>query len=578
VKPTRLAQLLTVAALCLAVASSAATGAEDPSDTDSPGLPLGDGTLRGAVVHPDGPGHTAGLRLALYSLRSDGSGGTGSADTDADGKFAFENLSTDPSLIYLVGVHYNGVAFSQRVGFAPGRRELAVVLNVSDPADHASAATAPVTLAMTAIRLTWPGAAIVVREDQLLRNAAASEVHIPSDQRELARAPFRAVLPTGASDFASPPDSRDSFSLHGDELHYWGPVRPGDQEIRYRYRIPVTGRVLRLRRGFPDGTERLELLFPAASGLRVESAELEPGKDVAFEGETYRSLSATGLPPGARVELTIELPQTRSDPAALTLDAVSLSVELDDTVLQVTQDQRLRVSAGAPLAGSRDAPLMHLELPPGAELAPLSAAATDMGIEMGADGGLDVRGPLMPGEHGVSWRYRIPVRDGSTRLDLRFPRDLPVLDMRVADTGLVIESHRLHRLQPRTMGTRSYLFRRARQIEAGETLSIRFRALERRSGSRRASLALVLVLAAGAVSFVMAPLRPKAGSQDSRTPEPESTALERELLDDTLRDLACDFETGKIAELDYRQRRAELVDRVAALQRGDPEAADDPTG
>ena len=158
-----------------------------------------------------------------------------------------------------------------------------------------------------------------------------------------------------------------------------------------------------------------------------------------------------------------------------------MSIELDDTVLQVTQDQRLAVSDGAPLAGGRDAPLMHLELPPGAESRPLSAAAADMGIEVGADGSLDVRGPLMPGEHGVSWRYRIPVRDGSTRLELRFPRDLPLLDLRVADTGLVIESHRLHRLQPRTMGTRTYLFRRARQIEAGETLSIRFRALERRS-------------------------------------------------------------------------------------------------
>jgi hypothetical protein len=571
-KPASWAQLLIAVALCLAVASSAAARAEDPSDTSSPGLPPGDGTLRGAVVHPDGPEPAAGLRVALYSLRSDGSGGTGDADTDADGKFTFENLSTDPDLIYLVGVHYNGVAFSQRVGFAPGRRELSVVLRVSDPVDDTAAVTAHVRPALTAIRLAWTGASIVVREDQLLRNTAASAVHIPSDKREMVRAPFRALLPAGASDFTSPPDSRDSFSLHGDELAYWGPVRPGDHEIRYGYRIPVTGRELRLRRGFPDGAERLELLFPAASGLRVESTELEPGQDIAFEGETYRSLSATGLPPGSQIELAIGLPQTRSDPAALTLGAASLSIELDDTVLQVTQEQRLHVSAGAPLAGSRDAPLMRLELPPDAELEPLSAAAADMGIEVGPDAGLDIRGPLMPGEHDVSWRYRIPVRDGSTHLELRFPRDIPVLDMRVADTGLVIESHRLHRLQSRTMGTRTYLIRSAGQVRAGETLSIRFRVLERRSGSRRISLALVLVLAAAAVSFVTAPLRSRSGSRDSRTPEPESTAFERELIDDTLRDLEWDFETGKLAESDYRQRRAELLGQTA-----ESETDDDPT-
>ena len=40
-KPTRSAQLLTAVALCLAVASSAGAGAEDPSDTGSPGLPPG---------------------------------------------------------------------------------------------------------------------------------------------------------------------------------------------------------------------------------------------------------------------------------------------------------------------------------------------------------------------------------------------------------------------------------------------------------------------------------------------------------------------------------------------------------
>ena len=33
---------------------------------------------------------------------------------------------------------------------------------------------------------------------------------------------------------------------------------------------------------------------------------------------------------------------------------------------------------------------------------------------------------------------------------------------------------------------------------------------------------------------------------------------EREAIDETLRDLECDFETGKIGEADYRQRRAEL--------------------
>ena len=77
---------------------------------------------------------------------------------------------------------------------------------------------------------------------------------------------------------------------------------------------------------------------------------------------------------------------------------------------------------------------------------------------------------------------------------------------------------------------------------------------------------------AAAVSFVTAPLRSRSGGKDSRVRDPESTISERELLYDTLRDLDCDFETGKIAEPDYRQTRAELLDQAAASGTGAPEA------
>jgi len=570
---TGIAQLLSVVvALALTAAAAGPARSQHGDDTGSAGLPPGEGTLRGTAVHPEAPKRAAGLEIALFGLLPDGSGGVGHATTDARGEFSFENISTDPNVLYLVGVHYREVAFSQRTRFAPDQNELAVVLEISDPVSGAPAEAIRIRVLKSSIHLAWLGGVVAVSESQLLHNASTSIASISSDERADAQAPFRAVLPAGARDFASPLGDEESFSRDGDEIRYWGPLRPGNQEIRYVYHVPVEGREIDLRFGFPNGTAALQVLFPAESGLEVESGQLEAGRKIALKGEkALDHLRAADLGPDSQLELTLRLPETRNDPDALTLGAASLRVELDDAVLQVIQEQRIHVAPGSPLAGDRNAPLLQLELPPGAELEPLPAAAVEMGMEAGASGSLDLLGPLMPGEYDVTWRYRIPARDGLAHLELRFPRDIPVLDMRVADTGVVIESDRLHRLRPRAMGTRVYLLRGAWHVEAGETVFVGFRALRDHSRSRKVALVAMLALAVAAALFVTAPLRPAPDAVVPKTEMPDSTAAERELLYDSIRDLDHDFETGKIAEADYQQMRDELRGQAIALLRTERE-------
>ena len=174
---TGIAQLLSVlVALALTAASAGPARSQqgDDTGTGSPGLPPGEGTLRGTAVHLEAPERAAGLEIALFGLLPDGSGGVGHATTDARGEFAFENISTDPNVLYLVGVHYREVAFSQRTRFAPDQSQLAVVLEISDPVSDAPAAAIRIRVVKSSIHLAWLGGVVAVSESRLLHNASTS--------------------------------------------------------------------------------------------------------------------------------------------------------------------------------------------------------------------------------------------------------------------------------------------------------------------------------------------------------------------------------------------------------------------
>jgi len=82
---------------------------------------------------------------------------------------------------------------------------------------------------------------------------------------------------------------------------------------------------------------------------------------------------------------------------------------------------------------------------------------------------------------------------------------------------------------------------------------------------------LVALLAAGAVAFLARPvLRPRSVAlEEMEAPD----RRERDSLYSALRDLEDDFETGKVAEPDYRTLREELRTRALALLQRERDAA-----
>jgi hypothetical protein len=311
---------------------------------------------------------------------------------------------------------------------------------------------------------------------------------------------------------------------------------------------------------------RFEVLTDDA-GPRATGAGLAPGAPRTVEGRSYATSAAGPLAPGTALDLRVELPAV--SPSKLLVTEAQTWLELDDAALVVDEQYRLSVPGTEPLLAGSDAPLLCVELPPRAESLRFSPDTLAMGAEPDPSGALALRGPVPAGDSALVLRYRIPVEGDAIDFAQRFDRAVGALRVFVADTGVVAETSRLHRLRPMRSGDRTFLQLEGFQIEPGESVAIRLsRLAPRRPIPRLAALGFSLVLAAAAIGFLVGPLR---GGREEPSLDPELAQLdtERESVLAALRSLEEDFETGKLDATDYEELRAELRARAAELiQRG----------
>ena len=540
---------------CLWGALGSASAQEAPER-----LPEGTATLRGRIVH-EGGGAVADLPVVLYSAPEDGTPGLGRTRSDADGRFAFEGISNAPGVVYLVGVRAEGLPFGTRVVFEPGETVHEVELRVAVPLADASGILHP----KARLRIERGCGGLRVVETHALRNPSERAVFVPEAQREGAQPLLLLELPPDAGPL-SVPFASQGIEQDGARVSFWGPLHPGEHEIEFAYSLPAKGDAATLRWRLPQGADRVEILTDER-GPRATGDALAPAAAQTQDGRRLAVSAAGPLAPGAALELRVELPAKAS--STVELGEAQAWLELDDAALVVDQQFRLAVPGTLPLEASADAPLLCIALPPGAEALRFSPGTLAMGAEPDPSGELALRGPIPAADSSVALRYRIPVAGDATEFVQRFDRDVGVLSVLVADTGVVAETTRLHRRRPVQNGDRSFLHLEGFQIEAGEPVAIR---LERLSPSRPpprlATLGFSLALAVAGIAFLIGPLR---GRRDEPGVDPDLAALdtEREAVLAALRSLEEDFETGKLDAPDYDELRGELRTRAADLiQRG----------
>jgi hypothetical protein len=552
--------------------------AQEPSETRAavPDIPTGEGRIVGRVVHPSDDGEVGGLPIGLYSLAADGSPSMRETTTDAKGNFRFEGISNSSGVVYLVGTRYREISYGERGQFEPDEAELKIDLEVSDPTTN----PADISIENTTLELGWFGGKLAVQERIQINNAGERVFYQQVKNRKGERAPVRAQIPETASNLRPALGIlAENFELELGSLRYWGAIYPGVGEVAYSYLVDQSGDsqdggtpLVRLRRQFPDGSKTVLVLVPIGSPA-ISATGLTAGADTEIDGRLYQTLIAENLTPGAEIELLLKPPTGNPSAELLQVKQANVWLELDDTVLDVNMDYLFAVDAPDWIAGTAESPLLHVDLPANAEFRSVSSTVDQLGVEQSPGGGVDVIGPVPPGESRLSIRYRMPVNTaGSTGLDLRFPFRVPLLNVFVADTGIVVENDRLHRRRPTRSGTRLYLHREAFQIEPDETLHFELRPLKRQPFSNLTILVPFLIAACCGAWFMVSPLRKESRTQQQNS-DATSTRIQREAIYEAIRDLDHDFETGKLNEEDHQRMRETLRAQAKESMRQENESS-----
>lgn len=542
-----------------AVAQPAADRAAPSGD-----VPAGPATIRGQIVHPTDPAATANVDVVLYALPPNGAPGVRRTRSDARGAFAFEGVGNDPDIAYLVGARYGDVPFpGERVAFQPGETERAIDVKIAE----ATADPRGVEAVEGVLTLERTASGLRVTESWRLLSPGSRVVNVPASARAGGRPAFETTLPAGATSLVHPLGMKpDGVVQRGDALLFFGPVYPGEQELTYSYDLPHAAGALVIAKTLTTGARSLRVRAPAALGP-LAAPGFAAAEDATAREAGFLAIEAKALAPGRRVELSLELPPLRNDPALLVLEEVALQVGLDAQAMLFAHERwSLRVLGDAPLAGTTDAPLLRIPVPDDAEDLRFEAGAQRLGLVPDPRGGLAVTGPLPPGESTLELAYRRPIAAGPVELSLRFERPARLLSIYIEDTGLIIGSDRLHRRRPVRGENGAYLHLEAFDVEAGENVALRLTPLPPASlRARGFAIAGVLAAAGLAVAWLVAPLAGRAGSEARDEEELPLLRRERESLYAAMRDLDDDHETGKIDTLDWHTMRDDLRRRALSL-------------
>ena len=581
-RPRRSRVRAAITVVLLAIGFPCAAFAQHGNDVgQAPPPPPGPGELVVELVTDEPALSLEGRDLALYALDPNGMPGLANGVTDAEGRHVFSGISNDPGIVYLVGARVGDIPFGERVTFVEGETDAEITIRVSSPTTEIQG----VTIDELRARIDWMGDRVVVTEILKLTSRGSRVIQLPADGS--AGAIFERPMPSAPLDFNAGANSiGDDLAMQDGRVRFFGPLYSGEQRVEYQWSLPLDGasRDADFEIALREAVGRL-VVVAGTSGLTVDGDGLVPSRTLADDdAQPLESWARDGLRAGESIRVAFTLPESRRDPGAVTLPRADVWVDFDDTRLEANVDLSLLVSPGAPVTGTPEAPLLHVSVPRGATLDGVAREAEAFGLMPTEDGGFDVLGPIGPGEHSIGFKYRMPSGPDGVEVDMRFPREVQTLNVLIADTGLALESSRLHRRRPFRNRTRNYLHREAYNVGMRETVDLRLEPLRGSGLPQQATLALTFLGVAAAAWFMVSPLRSSQRSASRVDPTLARIREEREGVYADIADLDHDFETGKLDEADYASMRESLRGQAIELMREErahagPETntADEPT-
>jgi hypothetical protein len=278
-------RLIVILAILLAFGLPATALAQEP----------GEGVINGQVVNgTEGGGSVAEVKVVLITYAGDTIAETGTAITDDEGQFRFDNIPIDDE--HLVTARYMGVDYYYPVVFEPGEKTTYVEFGVCDA-----------TTSDQAIRIGMAHTVMDVEEDSL----EITEVYWLVNDGDMTYVGTDGVLvfalPEGAIGFEAPEELMPDYQLLDDNrVTYLVPFPPGERQLVYSYRLVK-----------PDSDEfaiPLEISYPTDSyelmvgGEEIEVAvtQLAPADPIfASDGERFIHFWGEDLPRGTVINLSL---------------------------------------------------------------------------------------------------------------------------------------------------------------------------------------------------------------------------------------------------------------------------------
>lgn len=277
----------------------------------------GTGSIRGTVVQgtADG-GDVAGLTATLDAWLAHERVATLTTTVDANGAFAFSNLSTDPSLQYITSVANQGVSYaSDLLALSPITPTIEGEITVYETTDDPGVLRVD---RMNWIVETLPNTLTVGQIYAVGNTSDRTYVGARSTPEELAPT-FSMAIPAGATDLAFENGILGGrFVQQGDVVFDTLPVAPGTgtRQIILRYNIPYTGTSAIFAQPLVYEIGALNLFVGVQTGLLVDAAPLvSQGVQEISEGANYHLFSGSDLQPQT-IDLKLEGLPLESDVAS----------------------------------------------------------------------------------------------------------------------------------------------------------------------------------------------------------------------------------------------------------------------
>ncbi len=236
------------------------------------------GVITGTVINGTEDGSApADVAVTLYYLRNGEIVEQRTQVTDAAGVYRFTEISTEPSLTFVVVAAYGQVPYnSPELQFAESTEIQAPPLTVFEASQDAS-----VVRVVTDVLFVAPGE----EGSGMLGVIEVVRLANDSDRTYLATGVAGGGAPMNVLRFALPADAEDLTMLSGLNAQnvvqidrgfgVFMPLLPGEREVAFGYQIPYSGSTLELNKRTVYPTDHFAILALEEHALQFNSSQLE---------------------------------------------------------------------------------------------------------------------------------------------------------------------------------------------------------------------------------------------------------------------------------------------------------------